>query len=269
MGLFSSLKCPFSGMGKQAVANRTGAVKIGWLVDSPSAGLIYQAPRRLKGEVKTKHAKSAARCPAVIDLEARYFEIPCPFDLHLKMVCNAEGNWGIRNLAGPESAIRSATLKKQVHMVSPSEWRDPARPMIQISAPYRFVTDEPVYITQCEPFMDYRTHAWPGLLFGGRFPVHLWPRSLMWAFEWHDTEKPLRLRRGDPWFYACFDYDNPGRKVRLVEAEMTPVLRDYTRQMDGVTNYVNQTYSLFERAAQVRPKTLLTERTERYMEAAE
>ena len=269
MGLFSKKRCPFGHSAKNAPEDRGQAVKVGWLVDSPTAGLIYGPPRRVKGATQSRHPKSASRCPAVIDLEARYFEIPCPFDLNLKMVRDDKGQWGIRNLDGPTGTVRSGALKKLVSMVSPAEWRHPDRPMLQIGAPYRFVTDEPVFVTQCEPFMEYKTHSWPGLLFGGRFPLHLWPRSLMWAFEWHDTSKELQLRRGDPWFYAYFETENPARKVRLVEAEMTQALRDYTRQMDGVTNFVNQTYSLFERAAQVRPKQLLVERTDRYQNVAE
>ena len=94
-------------------------------------------------------------------------------------------------------------------------------------------------------------------MIGGRFPTHIWPRILMWAFEWHDTTQDLVLRRGEPWFYIRFETMDPSRQVRLVEAEMTPELRAYCNGMDGVVNYVNRTFSLFQTAERRRPPKLL------------
>ena len=260
LGREEKSECPVSGK---------RSVKIGWLVDAPGAGLIYDAPRRLKSTTQGKHPKSASRCPAVLDLEARYFEIPCPHDIHLKLAKNKEDQWVIVNLLGENGSVRPSTMKKLVHLVNPKEWRHPGRPMLQVNAPYRFVADEEVYITQCGPFMDYKAQSWPGQVFSGRFPLHLWPRVLMWAFEWHNTSKELKIRRGSPWFYAFFETTDPSRPVKMVEAEMTEDLRSYVKQLDGVTNYVNQTYSLFDRAARVRPKTLLKERASRFDMAGE
>ena len=215
----------------------------------------------MKSQAKCRHAKSASRCPAVLDLEARYFEIPCPFDLYLRMDRAQNGQWTVRNLADETSGLRPGSLKRQLHMVNQGEWRHPERPMLQIMAPYRFISDDVVYVTQCEPFMDFGSRRRPGMVFGGRFPTHVWPRSLMWAFEWYDLSQPLMIKRGDPWFYVHFETTDPTRKVRMVEATKTPDLEQYTNQIDGVANYVNQTFSLFERAESVRPKKLLVERT--------
>lgn len=90
-----------------------------------------------------------------------------------------------------------------------------------------------------------------------RFPIHIWPRHLMWAFKWHDISQDLVLTRGQPWFYVRFEGDDPKRQVRLVEAELTPALEEYIEAIGGVTNDMNRTYSLFERAMRRRPKTLL------------
>ena len=62
------------------------------------------------------------------------------------------------------------------------------------------------------------------MLIGGRLPIHIWPRQMMWAFEWFEPSKPLTLRRGEPWFYVRFETFDPTRPVRLFEAEMTPEL---------------------------------------------
>jgi hypothetical protein len=237
---------------------------VGWLIDAPTASLIYDDPRRLRTESLGKqHVKSAARCPAVIDMESRYFMITCPYDLHLRMEKSAEGKWGVRNVAGQNGAVRPNHLGKHLHLVAPGEWRHPDRPMLQIAAPYRFITDDPVYLTQCGPFMHYSSHAWPGLVFGGRFATHIWPRVLLWAFEWFDTSRDLIIKRGDPWFYVMLESTNPTRRVRLVKASMSAALKEYLQGIDGVTNYVNQTFSLYSRALERRPARLLQQADER------
>jgi hypothetical protein len=235
-------------------------VLVGWLIDAPSASLIYDEPRRVRTSPPARqHAKSASRCPAVIDMESRHFVIACPFDLALRAEKDESGKWTLKNLAGAESNIRSSHLAKHVHLVSQQEWRHPDRPILQVNAPYRFIADEPVYVTQSAPYMHYSSHAWPGVVFGGRFATHIWPRILLWAFEWFDTSKDLILKRGEPWFYVFFECSNPARQIRLVRASMSPDLRDYLNSIDGVTNFVNQTFSLYSRAIERRPARLLTQ----------
>jgi hypothetical protein len=233
---------------------------VGWLIDSTGASLIYDEPRRVRtGSAGRQHAKSASRCPAVIDMESRHFMITCPYDLHLRAEKDEVGKWKLRNVAGPDSNVRPNHLAKHVHLVAQQEWRHPDRPILQVDAPYRFIADEPVHLTQCTPFMHYSCHAWPGVVFGGRFATHIWPRILLWAFEWFDTSKDLILKRGEPWFYICFESTNPARQIRLVRAVMTPPLREYLQGIDGVTNFVNQTFSLYSRAMERRPARLLTQ----------
>ena len=119
------------------------------------------------------------------------------------------------------------------------------------------VGDRVVMIVSKRGYATFRDPPMPGLVIGGRFPIHIWPRSLMWAFDWHDPTKDLVLKRGEPWFYLRFEANDPSRPVRLVEAEMTPELREYCQGLDGVTNYVNQSYQLFKTAEERRPTTLL------------
>lgn len=107
------------------------------------------------------------------------------------------------------------------------------------------------------PSQFFPEHRLPGLMVEGRLPIHLWPRQMMWAFEWYDTRQPLILKRGEPWFYVRFEAEDPTRPFRLVEAELTPQLRDYLRGLTAVSNYVNRTFSLFKIAERRRPKTLL------------
>ncbi|EPX84186.1 hypothetical protein ruthe_02397 [Rubellimicrobium thermophilum DSM 16684] len=113
-------------------------------------------------------------------------------------------------------------------------------------------------MSQVAPFMHYRPDPLPGTIFGGRFPIDVWPRPLMWAFEWHEPDKPIRLNRGDPLFYVLFETVPPDRGVAMVETEVTPELRDYMDLISGAVNYVNQTFSLFEAAEARRPARLLS-----------
>ena len=244
--------------GRQSDARLT---EIGWLVDAEQAGFIYDAPRPAAGRRrKPEHPKAVGACPAVVDHEARLWEIPCPFDLHLRIGRNEQGQATLVNAAGARSPVGKPKLEKLVHLMPQATWRDPRRPVLQVSAPWRFVTDEQVWISQLPPFNHYAAAPWPGLLIGGRFPLRDWPRLLMWAFEWWDCDKELVLKRGDPWFYVRFETPTPDRPIRLVEAEMTPALKAFCQGLDGVTNYVNQTSQLFDVARSRRPEILLSKK---------
>jgi hypothetical protein len=94
-------------------------------------------------------------------------------------------------------------------------------------------------------------------MIGGRLPIDVGPRHMMWAFEWYDPAQDLVLQRNEPWFYLRFETEDPARPVRLVEAEMTPELKEYLAGLTAVTNYVSRTFSLFSVARERRPKTLL------------
>lgn len=230
---------------------------VGWILETEKASLIWDNPRKLSRPTgKATHAKGVNFCPAVNDHEARLFEVPCPVDIALRYKPNGDEP-GLLNLAGEQSSIRPKHLNGMFTIVNRKEWRDPSRPIIQFVTPYTFLADEPVYITQMPPCYHYTPNPWPGLLIGGRFPIHIWPRGLVWAFEWYDTSKDLIIKRGEPWFYASFETPDPSRRVRLVEAEITPQLTEYMNGIKGVTNYVNRTFSLFNLAQQRRPKTLL------------
>ena len=163
---------------------RSGPVKVGWLLNEERGGVIYDAPAKVRSaEVNRRHAKSAARCPAILNLESRYVEVTCPFDLHLAFVRDEHGNPGLRNLLGKRSSVRAKKLASVLNVTNEDEWRYPDRPTIQLSLPYVFVSDEPVYLSQVAPFMHYRADPWPGTIFGGRFPIDIWPRPLMWGLR--------------------------------------------------------------------------------------
>ena len=76
----------------------------------PKASIIFDPPVRVRSvEMNRTHAKSASRCPAVINMESRYFEIKCPFDLHLQFARDKDGKPILQNMLGERarSARRS------------------------------------------------------------------------------------------------------------------------------------------------------------------
>lgn len=236
----------------------TGPVQVGWFLTTQKGGIIYDPPTRVRSaDVNKKHAKSASRCPAVINLESRYFAIKCPFDIHIGFARDKDGKPVLRNLAGEASTVRASKLGQKLHITNEVEWRYPGVPSIQLELPYVFIADEPVYMSQVAPFMHYAKEPLPGTIFGGRFPINVWPRPLMWAFEWHDTSKPIKINRGDPLFYATFETLPQDRSVVVSEVEVTQELTDYMDLISGAVNYVNQTFSLFEAAEARRPDTLV------------
>lgn len=193
----------------------------------------------------------------MIDHESRLIEVLCPIDARIRFQRDAQGRPSLGNALGDSSPIRSKHLGQMVTLVNEREWRHPKRPILQIATPYFFLADEPVWITQLPPLHVYQADPWPGVLIGGRYPIDVWPRTLMWAFEWHDPSKDIILKRGDPWFTVRFETMDPSRKTRLVKARLTPALEAYLQELEGVTNYIRGTFGLFEAARGRRPKTLL------------
>ena len=163
---------------------------------------------------------------------------------------------GWRDIESVGDEVR-ALGRRVLTLVSEAEWRFPDRPTIQLHLPYYFIADEMVYLTQLAACAHYRPDPLPGTIFGGRFPISIWPRPLMWAFEWHEPAKDLILKRGDPLFYVQFEGMDPSRAVQVVEAERTAEVQAYLEKITGVVNYVNQTFGLFKAAEALRPKKLL------------
>jgi hypothetical protein len=236
------------------------AVDVGWVIDpNREPTFIWGAPHRLsRPETKTTHSKGVSICPAINEHESRLYEVCAPVDLHLRFKLDQRGDPAMTSIDGEMSSIRPQFLSKLMMAVHPAEWRHPKRPMIQVMTPYLFVADEPVYMTMFPAIYHYPEKRLPGMMLGGRFPIHIWPRELVWAFEWYDTASDILIDRGDPWFYVGFEAADPSRRVRLIEAEMTPQLREYSAGIRGITNYISHPYSLIETAKQRRPEKLLT-----------
>ena len=240
------------------VKNKT--VEVGWLIDEDvKATFIYEKPKNVKSERLAPLSKRAIQaCPAVNHLERRYFEVKVPFDISLgyEFVNNNHNLYVIEE----ETRIDNDLINNFVFLMRPELWRNKNTPTIQIRCPYIFLSDEKVYMTQLPPFLSYKNNNLPGLITAGRFPIDLWPRILNYGFEWIDTKKNLKFKRGDPWFYVFFETTNPEDEIKLIEAENTPKLKEYRRGISEVVKYTSNSFGLFDVASERRPKKLLEEK---------
>ena len=248
-----------AGANEAEARGKSRTVTVGWTVRwKPSGGTIWASPQAFtRADPKAASAKSIQACPAAIDFDRRHFVVPCPVDLTLKFERNAQGQIQLVDADGEQSAMRPQGRANLFIVQPPNEWRDPNRPIVQFVAPYVFVADSPTYVVQTPPYLHHFPTPRPGVQMGGRFPIHIWPRPLAWAFEWYDLSQPLVLRRGEPWFYVAFETENPSARVRLVEQEMTEELSTYLESIIDVTNYVNKSYGLFAEAQRRRPDKLV------------
>ena len=235
-------------------------ITVGWLIAPRKGRVIYYPPELVTPDVINDGFKGTQMYHDLENSCARYFLMRCPLDINVSFYKDKKGKWGIRSHAGNNYAIDMRTLQRIMFFSSPPQWRHPDRPLVQIQTPYRFVSDDYVYINQHPPFPYYLDQQWPGVFVSGRFPIYVWPRIFMWAIEVHDLEKPLILKRGDPWFIARFESADPEGVIEVVEAQSNRELEEYFTQVDGVTGYVNQTFSLFKTSALRRPKQVLIER---------
>ena len=92
----------------------------GFLIDD-KASILFEPPYRMRSQSQTKHAKSASRCPAVLQLESRYFVINCPFDFHLRFDRDQLGKLALINALGDASPVRGNKLRELLTLVNENE----------------------------------------------------------------------------------------------------------------------------------------------------
>lgn len=138
-------------------------------------------------------------------------------------------------------------------------WRNEKHPVVQIALPHFFLSDDVCYATQMPAWASEQAAKIPGRFISGRYPIHLWPRSLNLAFEWVDFESDFAMKRGEPVCYLIFETEFPDRPIRLVRGKLTADLQEYRAQIENVVKYTSGSFALFKEAELLRPKSLLTE----------
>ena len=127
---------------------KTEKIKVGWLIDeSVKATFIYYEPIRVKQERSIPLSKRAVQaCPAINQLERRYFEIKFPFDITLGY--EKKNNNHNLYVLEDKTRIDHELINQFIFLMRPELWRDPNKPTIQIRCPYVFLSDKKVYMNQ-------------------------------------------------------------------------------------------------------------------------
>lgn len=229
---------------------------IGYCLPTDDAGFAFQPPRTvIESRSKALGVRAIQNCPAVNTLERQLVEIYAPIDLRMKLVLeNGKLDMQI-NQTGTFATPK--VLNEMLTAEPPNRWRDPKKPVLQLKLPFFFVTDEPCATSILPPFLSASMRQWPGTMVCGRYPVTDWPQSFSWAIEWDDFDAELIIRQGDVLAYAMFEFDNPNKRPKLIEAELTEDLAEYRSGMDGVHHLTDQIEELWQNARKRRPAKLL------------
>lgn len=200
--------------------------------------------------------RAVQACPAVNIYESRLVEVPSPFSLRLRCVPKGHRNFGIHLV--PDGTRLDDDLVHSFVSVMPREfWRNEDLPVLQIAIPYCFVCEEVCYLTQLPPYLDRSFSSFPGLFISGRFPTHIWPRTLNLAFEWSDFERDLVIKRNSPISYIHFETARPEAAIKLRRAVLTQSLRSYRSEMEDVPKFTSGTFALMKELSSRRPERLL------------
>jgi len=234
-------------------------MRVGWFPDVQEGGVLFDAPRPISHVIERSSSdqKSPDHCPAVQRGRATIFVVPCAYTLALR--CVKSGSvWELR-LDRSGSEISAEAAGRAIKLMPRREWSNPDRPIIQILAPYVFVSDDELELAQIPAHQHYFGQRRPGILIAGNFPIRDWPRPLNFAFEWHDVEHPLILRRQEPWFYVAFS-SATSEHITIEQINKTPEISSYMAHLRGVTGFTAQTFELIARAREIRPDILLPPR---------
>ena len=229
---------------------------VGYCLAEPGGGFAFPPPRTVfETRDRPLGVRAVQNCPAVNALERLLVEIPCPVSLRLALEEDADGP--ALSVIERGTFVEAHHLERMLALEPPERWRDPTRPVLQLTLPWFLVTDTPAMINLMPPFLAAGIRRWPGTCIAARWPLTVWPQTLTWAFEWDRRGEPLVLQQGEPLALALFEFNRPDARPRLVEAALTEELAEYRRQMQNIHHITPEIEEVWRSAAARRPERLL------------
>lgn len=236
-------------------------VRIGYCLGQAEGGFAFQAPRSVFSTRSKPLGKRAIQnCPAVNGLERQLIEIPSPVSIRMVLTMTDDGPEIDIDPVG--TFVEEEKIGEIISLEPQERWRVANRPVLQIRLPFFFVTDEAAMMSLLPPFLAPAMRKWPGTMVASRFPLTIWPRDLVWAFEWDRPGEELVLRQGEPIAYALCEFDNPNKRPELVEAALTETLAEWREGMEGLDNFVEDVEEIWRGAPARRPARLLVTQDE-------
>ncbi|GMG81332.1 hypothetical protein LNKW23_05450 [Paralimibaculum aggregatum] len=232
---------------------------IGWCLTDPEGGFAFAPPRTVfSTRSRPLGARAIQNCPAVNALERQIVEIPSPVTLRLALEEEAGGP--ALAVIDQGTFVQPERIGEMLALEPPARWRHPKKPVLTLTLPLFLVTDTPCCVSLVPPFLGAPMRRWPGSMVAARWPLWLWPQTLVWAFEWDRPGEQLTLRQGEPLAYALLEFNHPQKRPRLVEAELTPELADYRAGMQGIHHITGDLEAIWAAAGARRPRRLLVPR---------
>lgn len=230
--------------------------EIGYCLENDHGGFAFRPPRTvIESRSKSLGLRAIQNCPAVNTIERQLVEIPSPIALRMSLsIDNGQLDLRINNTG---TFATPKVLNTLISAEPPERWRDPNKPVLRMKLPFFFVTDEPCMASIVPPFLSPSMRKWPGTVVAGRYPVTDWPQSFSWALEWDKFDEELIIRQGEPLAYAMFEFNNPNKRPKLVEATLTDELAEYRAGMDSVHHLTDQIEELWGKARERRPAKLM------------
>lgn len=231
-------------------------VDMGWRNCSPQAALAFFPPEPIGvGEVEAL-TQFFPTCGPANDLAHRIVEVRCPYNITIRRSPPAVRP--VQFFRVPEEGgLSEAGFRGLVTPVAAGAQRNDMTPAVQISLNLMIITEENCALQLMPPFFSKGFRDWPGTVVSGRFPVRSWPRPLNCVLEWQDPDRDWVLRRGDPMVYLMFEFDDPAKRPRMVEAALTAPLARHFAQVDNVSSFGRNVGPMFQEAARRRPARLL------------
>jgi hypothetical protein len=216
-------------------------VNISYSLLEVEATRIYFDPEKRAGFYDRPSSPTAVQsCPAIRLWQNQSYLVRCPIDLRLRAKLIG-GEYQIF-IVEKDTSINKDKLKSLLSISPRSDWRSGNSPVLQISTPYVFRSEEPCLLLQRHPTeFDIQRLSWR--LIEGCFQIDRWTRPLSWAVEWADTQRDIILRRGDPWFAVDFMIP-PISSPKMRKMAVDQALREEILSTKDVASYIRGTFSL-------------------------
>lgn len=211
---------------------------IGWCYERDEGIAVYEKPIPLSKLLKSQRVDlGIGACPAVNDFNARVFTILSPYTFRLRAVFHdSETTF---HPVYPDTEVVESVLKNEITFQPRSLWRDAKFPILQLSLPYIFLSNESVFINQLEPNRFNGIKPWS--IIQGRFDISTWHRPINWAIEWLDTSKDIVIKRGDPLCQIIFETTDPYKKISVRQIERSALIEKSIKRTHGTSNKIKGT----------------------------
>lgn len=214
--------------------------KIGWCFDRDEGIAVYKSPIPLSKLItlqKNKMGAGVSNCPGTNDFNSRSYTILSPYSFRIR----AERVDDQLNFfpVYPDTEAIEQVIKNEISFQPRSLWRDPRYPILQLSLPYVFFSNETVYINQIEPNRFVGEKNWS--LIQGRFDIASWQRPINWAIEWTNTNEDIFIKKGDPLCQIIFETLSPKNTIELIKVERNDEINRAIKRTIGVVNKIRNT----------------------------